>query len=462
MSTHDQQKELVLHGNLTNVMWQLSLPAIAAMVLFGLNAFMDTVFIGQLMNETALAGVALAYPLTGLTMGLGTWAGTGAGNILSIALGKDDRETQKKLLPNAIFFMFVSTFLLALPAYIFAEELIRFMAGTGEVLDYGTRYFKQTLLAAPLWVFGLAFNFIVRAEGKMKAAAIMMSYGFGVNLVLTPIFIHYLQLGVEGAAWATNIGMAIYCWVGYRYFRKGKASFQANVNSIAYDKEILKSILKMGFPGYIMTIMGLVQSLVVFHAIVEIGNDSDLAFFAAANRILLLLMTPLFGLMRSLQPVVGINYGAMQYKRVKESFLLFCKTGFWLIAPFWLILTIFPEGSLRLVLPDAHLTETDLWNLRVYMLVLPMLPFVFMALTYLPAIEKPKYASFIGLARQLVFYVPVMLFLPRWMGIEGVYYGSTVIDLVVTLILVYMVWTTFKALPDDVKETELKQVKAVE
>ncbi|MEM6772825.1 MAG: MATE family efflux transporter, partial [Bacteroidota bacterium] len=99
-ATSDQQKQFILQADLRTVMWSLALPAIAAMVLFGLNAFMDTVYIGQLLDETAMAGVALAYPLTGVTMGLGSWAGTGAGNLLSIALGKDDTYTQENVLPN--------------------------------------------------------------------------------------------------------------------------------------------------------------------------------------------------------------------------------------------------------------------------------------------------------------------------------------------------------------------------
>ncbi|MEO0641179.1 MAG: MATE family efflux transporter, partial [Bacteroidota bacterium] len=440
MDIRDKQKTFILHESLVKVMWKLSLPAIAAMVLFGLNAFMDTVYIGQLMNETALAGVALAYPLTSIMLGIGSWAGTGGGNLLSIVLGKDDVDTQGKILSNMTLFMLFITCIFAAPAYIFAEPLIRMMGGKGEVLAYGMEYFRITLIASPIWVYGLGLNFIVRSEGKMKEAAIMMSYGLIINLILTPIFILYLNMGVAGAAWATNIGMLIYCIVGYTYFQRGKASFEARVHSLSYDRSVFGSIAKMGFPGFILTIMGLVQAIVVFNAIVGVGNDQDLAFFAATNRILLFLMTPLFGLMRALQPVIGINFGAGNYARVKRSFTLFSWTGFYMIAPFWLIMTLFPEASLSLVLPDMTFTSEALNHFRIFMIVLPFLPWVFMSLTYLPAIEQPKFASIIGLARQLVFYVPVMVFLPRWLGIGGVYYGSTAIDLIVTAWIGYIVW----------------------
>lgn len=446
MDRPKDQKEFILNGNLTKVMWKLSLPAILAMVLYGLNAFMDTIYIGQLLNETALAGVALAYPLTSMAMGVGSWVGTGAGNHLSVLLGKNDNETLKKVIPNSTLFTLVGSLVFAVPCYLFATPLIQMMGGSGEILWYGVRYFKITLLAFPLWVFGLQLNMIVRAEGKMMTAALFMVYGLVVNLILTPLAIIYLNMDVDGAAWATNIGMLVYCIVGYLYFVRGRASFESNINAIFYDNEVFKSILKLGFPGFILSLMGLIQAIVVFNAVVNHGTDEDLAFFAAANRILLFLMTPLFGLMRALQPVEGVNFGAGQYERVKKSFLLFCKTGLWLVLPFWLFLMLFPELGIQMVLPNKVMTATELIDFRVYMAIIPFLPFVFMALTHLPAIEQPKYASIIGVARQLVFYVPVMLLLPKWMGISGVYYGSTLIDIIVTLWLGYIVYKSFQGL----------------
>ncbi|MEM9648703.1 MAG: MATE family efflux transporter [Bacteroidota bacterium] len=446
MALEKNQKQFILTGNLTKVMWRLSLPAIFAMVLYGLNAFMDTIYIGQLLDETALSGVALAYPLTSMAMGVGSWVGTGAGNHLSILLGKNDNEALRKVIPNSTLLTIIGSLIFAIPCYVFATPLIQMMGGSGEILEYGVRYFKITLLAFPLWVFGLQLNMIVRAEGRMMTAAIFMAYGLLVNLVLTPIAIIYLNMDVDGAAWATNIGMLVYCLVGYVYFAKGKASFESNINAIFYDIGVFKSILKLGLPGFILSLMGLIQAIVVFNAVVDYGTDEDLAFFAAANRILLFLMTPLFGLMRALQPVEGVNFGAGQYDRVKKSFFLFCKTGLWLVLPVWIFLMVFPAIGIQMVLPGKLMTPTELLNFRVYMAIIPFLPFVFMALTHLPAIEQPKYATIIGMARQLVFYVPVMLLLPKWMGINGVYYGSTLIDIVITLWLVYIVYKSFNQL----------------
>jgi putative MATE family efflux protein len=444
MDINQEQKQFILEQPLKKVMWKMSLPAIFAMVLYGLNAFMDTIYVGQFLNENALSGIAIAYPLTGIMLGLGSWIGIGAGNYISILLGEDNTKILAKVMPNATLFTLIATLFFTIPSYFFAEDLIAFMGGNGKILSYGTLYFKITLLASPLWVYALQLNLIVRAEGKMKTAAIIMAYGLIVNIILTPIFIHYLDMNVDGAAWGTNIGMLIYCIVGHLYYHNNKASFKANINTINYDKQVFLKIIKLGFPGFIMSLMGLIQAIVVFNAIISIGTERDLAFFAAANRIMLFLMTPLFGLMRALQPVVGVNYGANNYKRVKTSFLLFSKTGLLLILPFWIFLMLYPELTIHLVLPEIQITASDLFNFRIYMAILPFLPYVFMALTYLPAINNPKPASIIGVARQLIFYVPVMFFLPKYIGVSGIYYGATFIDIIITIWMLIVVFKSFK------------------
>ena len=446
MDIKNQQKELILGGDLKKVMWKLSLPAIAAMVLYGLNAFLDTVFVGQLINETALAGVALAYPWTGVMLGLGSLAGTGAASALSIAIGANDTATQRKLMGNATLLIFISSAVFVIPAYIFAEELIQMMGGRGAVLQEGVAYFRVTLIGAFFWVYGLGLNFIIRGEGRMKQAAKMMIYGLVINIILNPLFIIVFEWGVAGAAWATNIGMFIYCIIEYRYYSKGKASFEANIHYIGYDKAVFKSILSMGMPGFIMTMMGLLQAIVVFSALSSFGTERDLTFFAAASRIQLFLMTPLFGLMRALQPVAGISFGAGDFVRVRQSLVMFTKAGLYIIAPFWFLLTVFPEGSLHLILPDMKFTATDLFNFRVYMAVLPALPLVFMALAFFSAIDEGKYGSIIGLARQVIFYVPVMLILPRFWGIEWIYFGATAIDVILTLWIFFIVRKLFQKL----------------
>jgi putative MATE family efflux protein len=443
---NDQQKRMILNDNLWKVMLKLSWSAILAMVLYGLNTVFDAIFVGRFVGETALAGVSLSYPLTQIPLGLGSLIGVGAGSVLSIALGSNDHTTQKKLLGNVNYLNVVIGISFTIIGLIFAELLVKMMGGSGEELMFGVNYFRITQYGAIFWIAGLAGNMIVRAEGKMTSAAIMMGIGLGVNIAANYIFIVLLGMGVEGAALGTNIGMIVYTISSFVYFRSGKASFDAFAFSFRRDRKIIKSIMSLGFPSLIMTIMSLIQAIVVFNALNRYGTTSDVAFYGVAFRIFTFMLTPIFGLMRALQPAIGINFGAEKYDRVISSFKIFAVAATIIMLPFWIFMMISPESMLHLMLPAKEFLAQDLLNFRVFMLLLPALPVIFMAMTFFPAINNSKPAAVMGIARQLVFYVPVMLILPKFFGVQWVYYGSFLIDTIIIIWVIFMVRTEFKRL----------------
>ena len=433
----EKQKNMILKENMWKVSFKLSWPAVIAMILYGLNTVFDAFFVGRYVGETALAGVSLAYPLTQITLGLGSLVGVGAGSVLSIALGKNDEDTQRKILGNANYLNLIFSIVFMIVALPFSVNLVRMMGGSGEELVYGANYFRISVFGTFFWVAGLAGNMIIRAEGKMKTAAVMMGAGLIVNIIANYILIVNMGMGVEGAAIGTNIGMGVYTLTSFIYFAGKRPSFESNPFSIRRDKKVTKSIMSMGIPSMIMSVMSLIQALVVLNAISKYGTTSDVAFYGVAFRIFTLMVTPIFGLMRALQPAVGINYGARQYSRVIESFKVFALVAMGIMLPFWILLMISPSIPLNLMLPDKIFLSSDLLNFRVFMGLLPILPIIFMAMTFFPAINKGKVASTIGIGRQIVFYLPVMIILPRLLGVQWVYFGAFFIDFIT------IIWTLF-------------------
>lgn len=460
IASRERQKKMILSGNMWRVMLRLSWPAIIAMVLYGLNSVFDAVFVGRYVGETALAGVSLAYPLSQMTLGIGSLIGVGAGSALSIALGADDTRTQKRILGNVNYLTLAASIVYSIGAWFLAEPLVRFMGGEGEALVLGTQYFRVTTVGAVLWIHGLASNMVVRAEGKMKTAALIMGAGLGVNILANYILVGILGLGVAGAAWGTNIGMLVYTIFGLLYFKGKRASFEAHPFTVHRDGKIMKSILSMGMSSLIMAVMSLVQAIVVFNALSGFGTTADIAFYGATYRIFTLMLTPLFGLMRALQPVAGINFGAGQNERVIKSAKVFILSGVILMLPFWLMMMIAPQGLLSTMLPDTVFSAESLINFRVFMALLPILPAVFMAMTFFPAIDKGKMASLMGILRQLVFYVPVMLTLPRLFGVRWVYFGSTAIDILIALMVFAMFAKVFRSLREDTVKAPPAPVRA--
>jgi len=455
----EKQKQFILSGSLWRVMAALSWPAIVAMVLYGLNTVISAVFVGRFAGETALAGVSVAYPLTQISVGIGSLVGVGAGSVLSIAIGRQDKNTQERLLGNVNFLSLIVAIGYMVLGLSFSTQLVKVMGGTGEVLRLADLYFKITILGAFFWIYGLAANMIVRAEGKMKSAAVIMGIGLIADVIANFLLVAVLDLGVAGSAWATNIGMLVYTLLGWIYFGKDFSSFRTKVFSLQWDKNSIKLIISLGMPSFIMIVMTLVQGIVVFNALAQYGTVFDIAFYGVVYRIFVFMLTPIFGLMRALQPVIGINYGAGQYERVISSYKIFTVAALLLTLPFWFICMVVPKVVLSMMLPDQMFTGTQLMYFRIYMAMLPLLSAIFMAMTFFPAIEKGKPAAFIGIARQLVFYMPVMLILPKMIGVSGIYFGSLSIDAVIVLWTVFMVKKEFAALRTNAQSSTLSVKK---
>jgi putative MATE family efflux protein len=441
-----KEKKMILDDNMWKVMFQLSWPAVLAMVLYGFNTVFDAIFVGRFVGETALAGVSIAYPLSQMTLGIGSLIGVGAGSALSIALGSKDIFIQKRILGNLNSLSVVISIAYGIVAFFLAEPLVRFMGGQGEPLVVGVAYFKITTIACVIWVHGLALNMVIRAEGKMKSAALIMGIGLVINIIANYVFIVVLGFGAVGAAWGTNIAMGVYTILGLLYFTGKQPSFEANPFHFYYDKKIIKSIMSMGMSSLIMSVMMLVQGVVVFNALSNFGNTSEIAFYGATYRVFMLMLTPLFGLMRALQPVVGINYGAKKMQRVIKSVKVFVMSGIMLMLPFWLALMIQPVGVLSTMIPDTVFDGRSIMNFRIYMAMLPILPVLFISMAFFPAIDKGNVSSILGILRQMVLYVPAMLILPRIFGVHWVYLGSTIIDIFVCLIVIGLFKSTFNSL----------------
>ncbi len=438
MQENSKQSQMILNDNLWKVMVKLTLPAIFAMVLHGLNLIFDAIFVGKFVGEVALSGVSVAYPLTQIAIGFGSMIGGGAGAYLSIVIGEKDKDTQNKILGNANFIGIVSTVFLMILLFLTARLLISFMGGEGEVLEIGLSYFRITIIGTIFWVFSLAYNMVIRAEGRMGRAALIMGSGLVVNIVANYILMAIFHFGVVGAAWGTNLGMLVYTLLSVIYFKSGKASFNAKVLSIRRDKAIINKILSLGMPSLIMSIMALIQGVVVLNAIGDVGTDYDF-------RIMMFMMMPLSAFMRSLQPAVGMNFGAKKYDRVISATKIYILGSLIILLPLYLLVVLNPQSILGLMFEKAVSPE-NIFNFIIFISVIPILSITMNGLSYFPSIGNGKIAAILAIFRQIVLYIPAMIILPRLFGVRYVYISSFVIDAVLTVVLLILMIKSFSSL----------------
>ncbi len=443
MSEQDDINRQILEDNLWKVMVKLSLPGIFAMLLIGMNAFVDALFVGRLIGKDALAGISLAFPLTYITTGVASMLGIGSASILSRAIGSNDYEKQRLIFGNLTMMSLAASVIITIPGYFYAKELVGFMGGSGTVLDLGVTYYKVLVLGSFFSVYSISTSMIIRAEGKIKQSMIYTGVSMILNMVLNPIFISTLGLGVKGAALATIISTTVYSSLNFSFFVGGKSSVNFETKSLKLAPSVIPEMFAIGLPTLFMQVMTLIQQMLIFKSIATYGSDFDIAFMGATTRIFMLTIIPVFGLMQALQPVIGINFGAKNIERVKSASKVFLLAGTIMIILLWLPMQFFPGYFLGSMLPEANFTGTDFNNFRIIMLVLPGFPLIMVGVTMYQAIGNAKMAGILTVARQFVLFIPAILIVPKFLGLNGIYLSMTGVDLIITLVVAIVMWREF-------------------
>lgn len=437
-------QEQIQEASIWRLMLTLSIPSILAMSINGVNTFFDGLFVGRLVGEAGLAAIGLAFPLTMITNGFAAMVGAGAASVLSIAIGEGNQDTQQKVFGVLHLLCLLCAGLLTGVAGYFSEDLIAFMGGSGEVLALGTTYYRITLIGAFFRIFGVAANMLIRAEGKIRIAMGMTIVAALLNMVFNPLLIGYFGLGIGGAAWATVIAMGVYSALDVWYFWTGRATYPVRLTYFRWDWRLIKPILQVGVSAMTLQIMFFVQQAVVFKSIAYYGDVNDQAFMGACYRVVVLLLLPSFGFSHALQPVVGINYGAQNYVRVRKSFKVYAITNVSVVLLIVLVALSQPAMILGWLLPEMTFTAQQLFNFSMMMITLPLVPIFLLGSVFFQSIGDARKAGILVSAKEVVLYVPSILIMPLFFGIDGIYYAGIPVNVTFLFVTGALVLLTFR------------------
>ncbi|MDZ8084269.1 MAG: MATE family efflux transporter [Nostoc sp. DedQUE12b] len=444
LQKQSQIRNEILQGNLLKLMFKLSAPGILVTLLSNINAFIDALFAGQFMGETAIAGISLALPLTEIIDGFAFLVGTGSASVLSRAIGAGDIKTQSKIFGNLIIMGMFISFFITIIGYSFSYELIKFMGGDGQVAFAGSEYFKTYILGSVFYILAVASNQLIKSEGKVRLAMTFAAIYVIINIILNPIFVVVFHWGIQGIALATVIAMIGFCLINFTYFLSAKSSIPVNPRKFAIAINLLPGILSVGISALLASVMDLVQSFIVFKSISYFGTKSDIAFYGATLRLTSLAFIPLNGFVQALQPVIGINYGAGNYERLKKAYFIFTISVTALAVLFWLPMQLSPEILLSWLLPNSTFTNNDLLNFRILSLLIPIMAFVPFGSVFFQSIGKAKTVSIIIILHSIVLFIPSMIILSKFLGVNGVYYGMVTTHLLLIIIALSLTFGEFK------------------
>lgn len=436
----------ILNGNLIQLMIKLTIPGILGMLLLGFNSFLDALFAGQLIGETALAAISLAVPLTSIVIGCAHLVGVGSASVLSRAIGSEDTKTKSRIFGTLVIMSVIIAFFITLFCYFFSDKLIAFMGGEGEVGAAGAEYFRIYTLGSVFYILAVASSQLIKSEGKIRLAMIFAGIFAVLDAILNPIFISVFHWGIAGVASSTVASMFVYSLLNISYFLSNKSSIPVSPKNLNLAIDLLPAILSVGFTALLMEIISLVEQSVIFKSIAQYGSDHDIAVAGATLRIYALAFIPVEGFVQALQPIIGINYGAENYYRLKQAYFTFCISATLFLGLIWLPLQFFPSTFLRILLPSVEFSGDDLFNFKIVSLLLLILPLGYCSVTFFQSIGNSKAAGLLILAKTLFFLVPFVLILSAYLGVRGVYYGMLLTDIAVVIISLLITWLEFKKL----------------
>ena len=436
------KREHLISGNMFKLMLELSIPGIIGMFVISLYSFVDAIFVGRYVSSVALGAVSLAYTFTLINNGIAVLVGIGSASVLSRAVGRSDQETVDSIMGNVLLLTLLFSLGTMTIGLIFAPQLLILIGAEGEMLRLGVSYLRIVYIGSVFVNFGQAANMVMRGEGRMGLAMLLMGISAVLNIILDAVFVIVLKKGLEGTAIATVISQVVLAICNFCYF----AFFSKNVKfkHFKLQKSIVKETLSIGFSAMLMQVFALLQQAVMYSTLKRYGGEDQVILMGAFFRYMMLSFIPLWGISQGYQPVAGTNFGAHKFERVKKGTFLFYGFGLFLSLIFWLVFLIIPEQVLGLFLKNKELISLGRTNAMLAMSLFPLSAIMIINLTLFQALGKAKYAGILVIARQFLLYIPAVLILPVFFGTRGVWISTPIIDTLVTVLSAFIVIKLFK------------------
>lgn len=440
-------RDKLLTENPWKLMIHLSLPAILGQLIVGLYAFVDSIYVGQMVGTDAMSAVSAASPFVLINNAIAVLLGIGSGSVLSRAIGKKDQEIVDKIIGNLTFLVIVLSSAVMIIGITFAPEFLRLSGADGDVLQMGVSYLRTVYLGSIFVNFMQGANMVIRAEGRMRVAMGIMAAGAIINIILDPIFILLMpSRGPQAVAVATVLSQFIQALVTLIYFLK--KSPVVRFHGIKPAKDLVPEIFSVGMSAMLMQIMMLVQMTVVYNTAVHFGGEKQIALMGAAQRVMQLAFVPIWGMSQGMQPAVGTNFGAKEFIRVKKLTNVFiigstCLAGF-----FFVIIEIFSAQILSAFITNISIVNLGLSNFRLMYCLFPTYGVLIMTVTYFQSIGKAKQAGIVVMLRQFALVVPLVLVLPRLLkgNVLGVWLALPLNDIIILLITIILLIGEYKNL----------------
>jgi len=426
------------------LLWEYSLPAVVGMMVMSLYNVIDRIFIGQGVGADAIAGLAITFPVMNLSAAVGVLIGVGAGARMSIVLGRKDHRSAELILGNSLTLTLVNAIIYLTIFTIFIDDILIAFGASQNTLPYARDFMLYIIPGLLMTNITYNFNSLMRASGYPTRAMVTMFIGAIANVILAPIFIFGLDMGIKGAAIASDISMTISGVFVLVHFMSKKSTVRFTRGTYRLQWKIVAAIISIGAAPSIVNAVNCLINILINKTLFRYGGDPAVAAAGIFTTYTQLLISAVLGICQGAQPIIGYNYGARHFDRLRAGYKLSMVTCMSICLLGSAVGVVFPEAIARMFTSDFYLIHVASRGIRIALLMFWSAGFQIASTNMFQSIGKAGKSIFLSLTRQVIFFIPIILILPDFIGLEGVWFTFTISDFLAAMATLFLVIWQFR------------------
>lgn len=429
-----ERKNDFTKGSMRGNIMRLAVPMIMAQLINVLYSVVDRIYIGHLPNASTLAltGLGLTFPIIMAVTAFANLFGMGGAPLCSIARGKGDDERAERIVGNSFSMLLISGVVLMVLCLLFKAPILYLFGASDQTFPYADAYVTIYISGSVFVMIGLGMNSFINSQGFAKIGMLTVMLGAVVNIVLDPLFIFVFDMGVRGAALATIIAQLLSALWVLGFLTSKRAIYRIRIKYMWPNWALVGEITALGMSGFVISITNSAVQIVCNASLQHYGGDIYVGVMTVLNSIREIVTMPIQGLTNGAQPVLGYNYGAGAYNRVRKGIVFTTVVGVSYAFGAWVILMLMPQQFIQLFNGEAELIRLGIPALYIYFFGFFLLAFQFAGQTVFIALGKAKQAIFFSLFRKAIIVIPLTLFLPTIfnLGVNGIFLAEPISNLI--------------------------------
>ena len=428
---------------------QYAVPAIIAMTASSLYNMVDSIFIGHGVGAMAISGLALTFPFMNLSAAFGAMVGVGASTLISVKLGQKDYQSAQQIFGNVITLTIILGLLFSVVSLAFLDPILYFFGASAETLPYAREYMQIILAGNIITHSYLTLNSVLRSVGYPRLSMNATILAVVVNTILNPLFIYGFGWGIRGSAIATVLAQTISLLWQMKVFSNPAELVHFKHGIYKLKSRIVKETLGIGMSPFLMNTCACLIVILINRGLGQYGGDLAIGAYGIVNRVAFLFIMIVIGLNQGMQPIAGYNYGAQKFDRVLKVLRITMLWGTFVTTAGFLVGELMPEWCARAFTTDEELIDIAAKGMRIVVMFYPLIGMQMVTTNFFQSIGQAGKSIFLSLTRQLLFLVPLLIILPQFMGVKGVWLAmpsADAISCIVTGTMLIIQYRKFKQL----------------